>query len=91
MTAASETPLRCRLVEALGRSESCPGARCPFWEPGGAVLPGRCAVGEIDLGGRAEFASWLLSIRDELEAARAPHDHRRVWRELRRRLHPDDE
>jgi len=27
------------------------GAGCPFWEPGGAVLSGRCAFERLDLSG----------------------------------------
>lgn len=30
------------LQDVAGRSEACPGSRCPFWEPGGAVLDAGC-------------------------------------------------
>ena len=59
----------CKLQEAVGRIERCPGGPCPFWEPGGAVLEGRCAVECLDVNGRPEFAAWLLRIRKRLEAA----------------------
>jgi hypothetical protein len=60
----------CRLQSTLGRDEECPRDSCPFWEPGGAVLDGRCALEQVDLGENAELAAWLLRIRKRLEAAR---------------------
>jgi hypothetical protein len=60
---------RCRLEEAVGRYETCPEERCPFWEPGGAVLEGRCAFDELDLSGRSGIAALLLRLREKLDAA----------------------
>jgi hypothetical protein len=58
----------CRLQQTVGVEEDCPEGRCPFWEPGGAVLQGRCAIDHLDLVRRPELASWLLSLRLKLEA-----------------------
>ena len=57
----------CALDHAVGRSMSCPESGCPFWEPGGAVLSGRCAFERVDLSGRPEVARELLHIRELLE------------------------
>ena len=59
----------CRLNEALGVAEECPEEACPFWEPGGAVLSGRCAFEGLDLGGRRDLAGFLLRIREGLHSA----------------------
>ena len=60
----------CRLQYTVGRVEDCPEDRCPFWEPGGRVVEGRCVFEALDVGDNPEFASWLLRIRRRLEAAR---------------------
>ena len=59
----------CSLAAAVGISEVCPEGACPFWEPGGAVLGGRCAVEEFGVELDAALATWLLEIRDKLGAA----------------------
>ena len=59
----------CSLESAVGRHEACPEGACPFWEPGGAVLDGRCAVEELDLADDAALAAWLLEIRERLASA----------------------
>jgi hypothetical protein len=77
---------RCRLQYAAGRIEACPEDACPFWEPGGAVLDGRCAIEQLDLKAGAELVSWLLSHRKDLEVAQAgrvPHDAWRLFYQLR--------
>lgn len=58
----------CALEHAVGRSAQCPESDCPFWEPAGAVLPGRCAFERLDLSGRPEAAQELLRIRELLES-----------------------
>ena len=68
----------CKLYEALGRAEQCTG-RCPFWEPGGAVLPGRCAFERVDFGGRQNVARELLEIRQRLEREEGP-EQGELWR-----------
>ena len=59
----------CSLESAVGRNVACPAGACPFWEPGGAVLDGRCAVEEVDLADDAALAAWLLEIRERLASA----------------------
>ncbi|HEY8107467.1 MAG TPA: hypothetical protein VIC70_02090 [Gaiellaceae bacterium] len=59
----------CSLESAVGKREACPEGACPFWEPGGAVLDGRCAVEELDLAADAALAAWLLEIRARLASA----------------------
>jgi hypothetical protein len=59
----------CSLEAAVGRHEACPKGACPFWEPGGAVLDGRCAVEELDIADDASLAAWLLEIRERLASA----------------------
>jgi hypothetical protein len=58
----------CELELAAGRLVTCPGDRCVFWEPGGAVLPGRCRLEQLDLRGRGALADYLLALRARLEA-----------------------
>jgi hypothetical protein len=59
----------CQLEQATGQAGSCPERACAFWEPGGAVLPGRCAFDRLDLSGRPEVAAELLRIRALLESS----------------------
>jgi hypothetical protein len=61
----------CKLQYALGRVERCPEDRCPFWEPGGAALAGRCAIERLDLAERPEVADWLIRLRRQLETAKS--------------------
>jgi hypothetical protein len=56
---------RCRLAAVAKADEAC-RATCPFWEPGGAVLHGRCAFEEVDLEGRAALVVELLELRQHL-------------------------
>jgi hypothetical protein len=66
-------------LEALGgRKRACPEVGCPFWEPGGAVVQGRCAFERLDLAGRPEVAAELLRIREQLSSVSA-EDERRCW------------
>ena len=75
----------CKLQSAVGRVEECSEGACPFWEPGGAVLPGRCAVERLDLVGRPDVVRWLLRIRKRLEHA-ATTDEQEESRRLFYRL-----
>jgi len=59
----------CSLEAAVGRHEVCPEGACPFWEPGGAVLDGRCAFEELEVTADAALAGWLLEIRGRLASA----------------------
>jgi hypothetical protein len=66
----------CRLERVMGRSAPCPGDACPFWEPGGAVLEGRCAFERLDLAGRPEVVAELLQVRHMLESAVSEDEER---------------
>lgn len=56
----------CKVEQILGRAAICPEKRCPFWEPGGAVLEGRCMFKRVDLRNDPGVAAWLLQIRTQL-------------------------
>jgi hypothetical protein len=71
-------PHQCRLEQAVGVACACPESACPFWEPGGAVLAGRCAFEQLDLAGRPEIAAELLQIRAVLELAETADAERRA-------------
>lgn len=85
-----ETPAACRLHQALGRVEPCRPACCPFWEPGGAVLAGRCALEHLSLR-RGDLARRLLDLRRELEEAPDEARTRRIWTSFRRAVDADRE
>jgi hypothetical protein len=74
--AMEQTTRLCSLESVVGKAEECPADACPFWEPGGAALGGRCAVHE--LGGVTDpaVATWLLEIRGKLEAASSEDEQR---------------
>ena len=57
----------CNLQYAVGRTESCPGERCPFWEErvGCVVRPIECHL--ID---QPALAQHLLALRADLDRAR---------------------
>ena len=59
----------CTLQYAVGRTESCPGERCPFWEE--AVEIG-CVVSPIErqLLEQPALAQHLLELRADLDRAR---------------------
>jgi hypothetical protein len=59
----------CSIEQVPGRDAPCPEAGCPFWEPGGAVLEGRCVFERLDLDGRPQVAAELLGVRRLLESA----------------------
>jgi hypothetical protein len=67
MEASAAGSRLCRLEQAVGVDAVCPEGACPFWEPGGAVLDGRCVVEGIDFNRDREVASWLLGLRRRLE------------------------
>jgi hypothetical protein len=70
----------CRFQSALGRVEVCPEERCPFWEPGGAVLEGGCAFERLDHSDSPELAAWHMRIRRMLEAASTREQEQQAWR-----------
>ncbi len=75
---------RCRLQYAAGRIEACPEDACPFWEPGGAVLDGRCAIEQLDLKAGPELVSSLVTLREDLESATTRREPEDTWRPLYR-------
>ena len=75
----------CSLEEAVGRTVRCGEGACAFWEPGGAVLHGRCAFERLDFRGRTEMAEELLRIRALLQSAQST-DAERAVRHLYHRL-----
>jgi hypothetical protein len=68
----------CRLTSIVGDPEPCPEDRCPFWEPGGAVLSGRCGFEQVQFEDNADLAGFLLRIRRALEQARAGEEDQEV-------------
>jgi hypothetical protein len=79
----------CRLKDAVGEQEACT-TQCAFWEPGGAVLAGRCAFEGLDLGARSDLAADLLAVRRRLEVLEE-RDDRQLRALFHRLLNTDDE
>ena len=77
----------CGLDALAGATTLCTEADCPFWEPGGAVLEGRCVFEAVDLTRRAAVVSELLHLREKLVGAapgeddRALHSYHRLLNE----------
>jgi hypothetical protein len=67
-------PQSCTLrLAAQGRAEPCPQERCPFWEPGGAVVAGECVIDRLGVDvRRPDLAAFLLEARERLEWLRPP-------------------
>jgi hypothetical protein len=59
----------CRLEAIAGSERHCPEAGCSFWEPGGAVLEGRCLFERVDLAARPALIAELIGIRERLDAS----------------------
>jgi len=72
--ATQQTTRLCSLEKAVGKTEACPEGACPFWEPGGAALGGRCAVESFGVATDANLAAWLLEIREKLAASSSEED-----------------
>jgi hypothetical protein len=90
MTAGQTTRL-CSLKAAVDKAEACPEDTCAFWEPGGAALAGRCAFERLGLSASADLASWLLEIRERLEAASSPGEERVLRNAFHHLLNESDE
>ncbi len=69
----------CPLDASVGRPRECPELACPFWEPGGALVEGRCAFERLDLAGRPELVTELLHVREQLASA-SSEEERDAWR-----------
>lgn len=75
-----------RLV-ARGQTEPCPGERCAFWEPGGAVVAGGCLIERLAVDvRRPDVAGYLLEMRERLEHARDSSEAEAAHREFSRRI-----
>ena len=68
MESESATRL-CSLEAVVGKPKECAKGACPFWEPGGAALAGRCAFEELDIEADPGLAAWLLEIRERLASS----------------------
>lgn len=74
-------------LAAHGVTEPCPGERCPYWEPGGAVIDGNCLIERLGVDvRRADLAAYLLETRERLEQARNRAEAERAHREFSRRV-----
>jgi hypothetical protein len=69
MMASGPSTHLCSLEAVVGRLEACSEGACPFWEPGGAALGGRCAFEQLDIMADAALANWLLEIRERLASS----------------------
>ena len=71
----------CRLHLALGQRDTCPGAACPFWEEGGALLEETCVIERLGLDAQGPgLARYLLELRAQLESARDSSERQAAWR-----------
>lgn len=81
----------CLLKEAVGVTESCPKEACAFWEHGGAVVSDGCSIERLGLTAELhrspELATWLLSVREQLDRA-STHEERISAHRLFRQLLP---
>jgi hypothetical protein len=89
MTTRQTTRL-CSLEAAVGTAEACPEDACPFWETGGAAFAG-CAFERLGLSADADLASWLLEIRERLEATSSAEDERVLRSAFHHLLNESDE
>ena len=76
--AIAQTTRQCSLAAVVGRPEPCPEGACPFWEPGGAALAGRCLFEEFVIPADAHLAARLLEIRERLGAAGTEEEERAI-------------
>jgi hypothetical protein len=82
---STQVARRCRLDQSAGRIRPCVEGDCPFWEPGGAALEGRCAFESVDFDRDPELVPQLLRLRERLASARSDKEARDA-RELFLRL-----
>jgi hypothetical protein len=88
---STQTTRHCSLEAAVGNVEACPEDACPFWEPGGAALAGRCAFERLDITTDAALATWLLEIRGRLEDASSVEEERAMRAAFHHLLNESDE
>jgi hypothetical protein len=87
----SSTTRLCSLEAAVGKHKACPEDACPFWEPGGAALGGRCAFEQVHITADAALADWLLDVRGQLEAASSVDEERTMRSAFHHLLNESDE
>jgi hypothetical protein len=74
-------------LNAEATTEACPRELCAFWEPGGAVVEGRCVIERLGADARRpDLAAYLLETRERLERARDLAEAERAHREFSRRI-----
>jgi hypothetical protein len=84
------SPKKCSLRAAVGEHELCPGHECAFWEEGGAVIAGGCAIERlgVPVQRRPDLARHLVDLRLTLESVRSAAErtdaHRRFAELLNR-------
>jgi hypothetical protein len=80
-------PKRCILRLATGVMELCPQQRCVFWEEGGAVVQGGCAIERLgpDVR-RPDVAGYLVEVRERLDKARDRSEAQAAHREFAHRI-----
>jgi hypothetical protein len=89
--ASTHTTRLCSLEAVVGKAETCPEDACPFWEPGGAALNGRCAFEQLGVSADAGLAAWLLEIRGRLADASSADEERAMRSVFRHLLNDSDE
>jgi hypothetical protein len=80
----------CHLDASSGNERRCSEV-CAFWEPGGAVVEGRCAFEQLDFAGRPGLVAEMIHLRDLLDAAAPAVRDSDAWREYRRVLNESGE
>lgn len=81
----------CHLELLVGRRVACSETACPFWEPGGAVIEGRCAFERLHVSLRPDTASELLQLRDALLEAAGDERRDDLRRDFYRLLNEEPE
>lgn len=79
------------MAAAAGKRAVCAEGACPFWEPGGAALNGRCALERLDVATNVSLATWLLEFRETLERTSSDEDERAARHVLHRLLNDSPE
>jgi hypothetical protein len=80
----------CNLHLAIRQTEACPGAACPFWEDGGALLDPACVIERLGLHlAGPHLAGYLLELRAQLETARDAYEREAAWRLFAQVIPPD--
>jgi hypothetical protein len=79
-------PRPCALRYAASLVGACPQNSCPFWEPGGSILDGRCVFEELDVTDNGALATWLPEFRGQLGRARTPEQRDEIRRLFHRLL-----